>query len=778
MWLPNNQVDRKEVGNGIVAVAIDKDKNSQCALKWAIDNLIKPGQSVLLIHVKIKPPLFSQSPSLSNSTPRSNPNWDQQFVCKEPDSQTRELIRPFRVFCARKNIQCRDIVLEDSDVTKALVEYITQSSIEHLVVGASAKTGFLRFKASDIPGSISKAAPDFCNVYVVAKQKLQSRRAASRPAPATSPLRNPAFNHTPSAKPEPYVFPPSGNKGNEKPPEPQRKSHDEMDNFRSPFTRKGPNGKSYADLPMPDTDISFVSSGRPSIDRIFPAFYNENLDSGRVTPPRMSNSTEIDLNHSFESMQYFGRRSVDINSSPPTFSSVSQDSDRLSSASQPMEEVEAEMRRLKLELKQTMEMYSTACKEALSAKQKAVELQRWKLEEERRLEEARLAEEAAMAIVEKERAKSRAAIEAAEAAKRIAELEAQKRINAEMKALKEQEEKKKALDALQHSDVRYRRYSIEEIEAATEFFTESRKIGEGGYGPVYRCYLDHTPVAVKVLRPDAAQGRSQFNQEVEVLSCIRHPNMVLLLGACPEYGCLVYEYMANGSLEDRLLRRGNSPPLSWQLRFKIAAEIGTGLLFLHQAKPEPLVHRDLKPANILLDRNYVSKISDVGLARLVPPSVADTVTQYRMTSTAGTFCYIDPEYQQTGMLGVKSDVYSLGIMFLQMITAKPAMGLTHHVERAIEKGTFADMLDPSVPDWPVEDTLKFAKLALQCAELRRKDRPDLGKVIQPELNRLRGIAEETMHPTLMAGDHSPSCKYSQVSVQLEGSEPGTRSTES
>ncbi|CAN6721301.1 unnamed protein product [Malus baccata var. baccata] len=750
MWLPNNQVDKKEAGNGIVAVAIDRDKNSQCALKWAIDSLIKPGQSVLLIHVKL--------------------------VCKDPDPQTRELFLPFRVFCTRKNIQCRDLVLEDSDVTKALVEYVTQTAIEHLVVGASAKTGFLRFKASDIPGNISKAAPDFCNVYVVSKQKLQSRRAASRPAPSVSPLRNPARNHTPSPKSEPYVFPPSGNKGNEKPPEPPRQSHDEMDFFRSPFTRKGPNGKSYADLPMPDTDISFVSSGRPSIDRIFPAFYNENLDSGRVTPPRMSNSTEIDLNHSFESMQYFGRRSVDVSSSPPTFSSVSQDSDRLSSAS--MEDMEAEMRRLKLELKQTMEMYSTACKEALSAKQKAVELQRWKLEEERRLEEARLAEETAMAIVEKERAKSRAAIEAAEAAKRIAELEAQKRINAEMKALKEHEEKKKALSALQQSDVRYRKYSIEEIEAATEFFTESRKIGEGGYGPVYRCNLDHTPVAIKVLRPDAAQGRSQFNQEVEVLSSIRHPHMVLLLGACPEYGCLVYEYMANGSLEDRLLRRGNSPILSWQLRFKIAAEIGTGLLFLHQAKPEPLVHRDLKPANILLDRNYVSKISDVGLARLVPPSVADTVTQYRMTSTAGTFCYIDPEYQQTGMLGVKSDVYSLGIMFLQMITAKPAMGLTHHVERAIEKGTFEDMLDPSVPDWPVQDTLKFAKLALQCAELRRKDRPDLRKVILPELNRLRGTAEETMHPTLMAGGHSPSSEHSQVFVQLEGSEPETRSAES
>ncbi|XP_022874381.1 U-box domain-containing protein 34 [Olea europaea var. sylvestris] len=496
----------------------------------------------------------------------------------------------------------------------------------------------------------------------------------------------------------------------------------------------GPNGKPY-DLSPQDTDISFVSSGRKSID-MFPS-YCESFESGH-TPSQLSGLSDIE-NHAFESWQ-LGRKSV--GTIPLEFSYASLEDDR-TSTSQSMEEIEAEMRRLKLELKQTMDMYSTACKEALSARQKAKELQHWKMEEQRRLEEARLAEEAALALVEKEKAKSRAALEHAEAAQRIAELEAQKRINAERKALKEAEEKIKVLNALANSDVRYRKYSIEEIEVATNYFSQGHKIGEGGYGPVYKCYLDHTPVAVKVLRPDATQGRSQFQQEVEILSAVRHPNMVLLLGACPEYGCLVYEYMPNGSLEDRLFQHGKTPPLSWQQRFQIAAEIGTGLLFLHQMKPEPLVHRDLKPANILLDRNLVSKIGDVGLARLVPPSVADSVTQYLVTSTAGTFCYIDPEYQQTGMLGVKSDIYSLGIIFLQLLTGKPPMGLTHHVERAIKKGTLGEMLDPSIPDWPVEEALSFAKLALKCSELQRKDRPDLSKVILPELNKLRVIALDT-----------------------------------
>ncbi|XP_024185893.1 U-box domain-containing protein 35 [Rosa chinensis] len=379
-----------------------------------------------------------------------------------------------------------------------------------------------------------------------------------------------------------------------------------------------------------------------------------------------------------------------------------------------------------------------------------MELNQWKLEEKKRLEEAQLAEEVALALVQREKANRKAAIEAAEAAQRIAEWESQKRRNTEQKALKEAKERKKASEA-RACDISYRKYTIEEIESATNNFSISCKIGEGGYGPVYKGEPDHTPVAIKALRPDAAQGQSQFQQEVKLLSGMRHPNMVLLLGACPDYGCLVYEYMANGSLEDRIFKRGNTPVIPWKLRFRIAAEICTGLLFLHQTKPEPLVHRDLKPANILLDHNYVSKISDVGLARLVPSSVADSITQYHITSAAGTFCYIDPEYQQTGMLGRKSDVYSLGVMLLQLITAKSPMGLTYHVEKAIKEGTFTETLDPAVPDWPVEETLEFAKLALQCAQMKRKDRPDLGKVVLPEFNRLRAFAQDSMNSVMPGG---------------------------
>ncbi|AES67806.1 U-box domain-containing protein 52 [Medicago truncatula] len=303
----------------------------------------------------------------------------------------------------------------------------------------------------------------------------------------------------------------------------------------------------------------------------------------------------------------------------------------------------------------------------------------------------------------------------------------------------DEEERMTTSNEIERNKFIFKRYNIEEIEVATNYFDMDGKIGEGGYGPVFKGVLDNTDVAVKALRPDMTQGEKQFNQEVLVLGSIRHPNIVVLLGACPEFGCLIYEYLDNGSLEDRLFQRDNTPPIPWKTRFKIASEIATGLLFLHQTKPEPVVHRDLKPANILLDRNYVSKISDVGLARLVPPSVENKTTEYHKTNAAGTFFYIDPEYQQTGLLGVKSDIYSLGVMLLQIITGKTPMGVAHLVEEAIQNDNLAKVLDPNVTDWPVEEALSLAKLALKCCEMKKKDRPSLASVILPELKRLRDL---------------------------------------
>ncbi|KAG5225492.1 U-box domain-containing protein [Salix suchowensis] len=684
------------------SVAIDKDKNSQHAVRWAVDNLASNSSVLVLIHVKHK---------------------NHQYLVNGPDGddadEAHQLFTPYRGYCARKGVRLKEVVLDDIDVARAVAEYINVNLIGNIVFGASGRNAITRkFRNQDVPTSFMKIAPDFCSVYVIIKGKILSTQKAQRTPTCNVSQKTSSMPVIPSQSPQDNaeLDLDGSEKGGWRNAEAGGFPLDKVnDPVRGSQHVRGRNSISMESTYLPSP------CRRPSTSRVSASDGSE--FSGLVVASIMDSSAQ--------SSDFSVTSASNLNESHAV--SEKWYSDHL----------EDEMRRLRLELKQTMEMYSTACKEALSAKQKASELHQWKIDKARKFEEAKLAGEAALAMAELEKAKCKVAIEAAEKSKKLAELEAQKRKQAENKAKRETEEKNRAINALAHNDVRYRRYTIEEIEEATDKFSPSNKIGEGGYGPVYKGKLDHTPVAIKALRPDAAQGKKQFQQEVEVLSCIRHPHMVLLLGACPEYGVLVYEYMDNGSLEDRLLQKHNTPPIPWDIRFKIAAEIVTALLFLHQAKPEPLVHRDLKPANILLDRNYVSKISDVGLARLVPLSVADSVTQYHMTSAAGTFCYIDPEYQQTGMLTTRSDIYSLGVMLLQIITAKPPMGLAHQVGRAIERGKFADMLDQTVSDWPVEEALRFAVLALKCVELRKKDRPSLATVIVPELNRLRDLGMNT-----------------------------------
>ncbi|KAA8520993.1 hypothetical protein F0562_011666 [Nyssa sinensis] len=394
MWTPRSFTgEKKGPANKLVAVAIDKDKGSQSALKWAIDNLLNRGQNVVLVHVKISDVSDGNGSALGDSDP-----------------QTKELFLPFRCFCTRKDIESQDVVLDDTDVVKALIDFVHRSAIEVLVLGAASKSGLLRkFKMTDTPASVLKGVPDFCTVYVISKGKITSTRAATRPPPSISPLR--ILYPDNSSKPDmpETPLPPTTYPKDFLPVVPRPQSelspynmHNDTDTIKSPFThRKNANGRSYGELSPPDTDISFVSSGRPSIDHMFPSFY-DSVEMSRNQ--RLSSCSETD-NHGFDSL-HFGRNSLDM-IPPSDFSFVSHDSD-ISSASQALEDVELEMRRLKLELKQTMDMYSTACKEALTAKQKATELQRWKIEEQQRLEEARLAEEAALALAEMEKAKSKA----------------------------------------------------------------------------------------------------------------------------------------------------------------------------------------------------------------------------------------------------------------------------------------------------------------------------------------------------------------------------------
>lgn len=222
--------------------------------------------------------------------------------------------------------------------------------------------------------------------------------------------------------------------------------------------------------------------------------------------------------------------------------------------------------------------------------------------------------------------------------------------------------------------------------------------------------------------------------QVEVLSKLRHPNLITLIGVNQESKTLIYEYLPNGSLEDHLSRNGNNntPPLTWQTRIRIATELCSALIFLHSNKPHSIVHGDLKPSNILLDAKFVTKLSDFGICRVLScqndSSSSNSTTQFWITSCAkGTFAYMDPEFLGTGELTSKSDVYSFGIVLLRLITGKPALGIKNEVLYALNNagGNVKSLLDPLAGNWPIVEAEKLVDFALRCCDMNKKSRPEL-----------------------------------------------------
>ncbi|KAF7140901.1 hypothetical protein RHSIM_Rhsim06G0041300 [Rhododendron simsii] len=278
-------------------------------------------------------------------------------------------------------------------------------------------------------------------------------------------------------------------------------------------------------------------------------------------------------------------------------------------------------------------------------------------------------------------------------------------------------------------------FSLHEIERAIGNFDPSMKIGQGVYGPVYRGFLRHTQVAIKTLTSQNMQGRSVFQQEVHILSKLRHPNLVTLIGSCPDACIIIYEYLPNGSLEDRLSCRDKSTPLSWKTRIRIAAELCSVLIFLHS---DSIVHGDLKPDNILLDANYVCKLSDFGICRVVNRNEESS----SVTIPRGTFGYTDPDFAETGELNPKSDVYSFGVILLRLLTGnKPAVGLAAEMQEALEDERLIDVLDPTVEDWPFVQAQQLAYLAMRCCKRNPTSRPDLASEVWRLLEPMRAACD-------------------------------------
>ncbi|KAK8460603.1 hypothetical protein SEVIR_2G358200v4 [Setaria viridis] len=281
-------------------------------------------------------------------------------------------------------------------------------------------------------------------------------------------------------------------------------------------------------------------------------------------------------------------------------------------------------------------------------------------------------------------------------------------------------------------------YSLDRMKAATCNFSDSNKLGEGGFGPVYMGTLPGgEEVAVKRLCRNSGQGLEEFKNEVILIAKLQHRNLVRLLGCCiqREEKILVYEYMPNKSLDAFLFNPEKQELLDWSKRFDIIEGIARGLLYLHRDSRLRVVHRDLKASNILLDADMNPKISDFGMARIF----GGDQNQFNTNRVVGTFGYMSPEYAMEGIFSVKSDVYSFGVLILEIITGKRAVSFHYHQDslniagyawRQWNEDKAAELIDPLIrASCSLRQVLRCVHIALLCVQDHADERPDIPTVI-------------------------------------------------
>ncbi|KAJ9698918.1 hypothetical protein PVL29_007807 [Vitis rotundifolia] len=281
-------------------------------------------------------------------------------------------------------------------------------------------------------------------------------------------------------------------------------------------------------------------------------------------------------------------------------------------------------------------------------------------------------------------------------------------------------------------------FTYGEMALATNNFNDSAEVGQGGYGKVYKGVLDDgTVVAIKRAQEGSLQGQKEFFTEIELLSRVHHRNLVSLIGYCDEEGeqMLVYEFMPNGTLRDHLSASKSKEPLSFAMRLRIALGSSKGILYLHTEANPPIFHRDIKASNILLDPKFIAKVADFGLSRLAPvPDIEGSTPAHVSTVVKGTPGYLDPEYFLTHKLTDKSDVYSLGVVFLELLTGMHPISHGKNIVREVnvsyQSGMIFSVIDNRMGSYPSECVEKFVKLALKCCQEDTDARPSMAQVVR------------------------------------------------
>ncbi|XP_023757732.1 G-type lectin S-receptor-like serine/threonine-protein kinase At4g27290 isoform X1 [Lactuca sativa] len=315
---------------------------------------------------------------------------------------------------------------------------------------------------------------------------------------------------------------------------------------------------------------------------------------------------------------------------------------------------------------------------------------------------------------------------------------------------------------VEKEDLELNFFSLSIITKATNNFSINNKLGEGGFGPVYKGVLETgQEIAVKQLSRTSEQGYDEFYNEVVCVAKLQHRNLVKLVGYCMDGDerILIYEYMSNKSLDLLLFDETKSCMLDWPQRFCIINGIARGMLYLHQDSRLRIIHRDLKAANILLDHDMNPKISDFGLAREFEGNQITAKTK----KVVGTYGYISPEYALHGRFSVKSDVFSFGVLVLEIVSGKKNREFSHedlndnllgHAWRLYTEGKYLDLMSPSLQSSCIISEVKRSiHVGLLCVQNHAQDRPTMSSVVM--MLGGDGILPPPKQPAFFAEEDSP-----------------------
>ncbi|GLT56881.1 hypothetical protein SLA2020_298950 [Shorea laevis] len=336
-------------------------------------------------------------------------------------------------------------------------------------------------------------------------------------------------------------------------------------------------------------------------------------------------------------------------------------------------------------------------------------------------------------------------------------------------------------------EMEVRMFDIEIIARATNNFSSNNKLGQGGFGPVYKGKLlgEEQDIAVKRLSRSSGQGLQEFKNEVILIAKLQHRNLVKLLGCCIEGAekMLIYEYLPNKSLDYFIFDKERSKLLDWNRCVNIIGGIARGLLYLHQDSRLRIIHRDLKAANVLLDSEMNPKISDFGLAR----SFWGEQTEANTNKVVGTYGYMSPEYAVDGIFSIKSDVFSFGVLVLEIVTGKRNRGFSHpdhdhnllgHAWILWTEGRPMGLTENILGDFTApSEVLRCIHVGLLCVQQRPEDRPDMlsvvlmlrGESALPEPKQPGFFTERNLPIVESSGSKTGSSSINEVSItQLDG----------